>query len=130
MSFKVDYKLCRVSLYDKLLIGVLLLFSFISLLSFKNSAVKDGKAVVYHNGDLLEEICLRKKEVKELHLAKGRMKIETRKGSVRVLESSCPHKLCVNMGWIKNKRQAIVCVPNKVLIEIKGVDSQYDAVSY
>ena len=122
-------KLFKISLYDKLLITLILLFSLVSLLSFKGPELEDKKCVIYHDGDLLEKISLNKDEIKELHLPEGSMKLEIKKGRIRVLQSSCPHGLCVDIGWIKTDRIPIVCVPNKVIIEIKGSDSHYDAIS-
>lgn len=37
---------------------------------------------------------------------------------VRVVESACPDKICVNTGWIWNSAQSIACLPNKVVIKI------------
>lgn len=37
---------------------------------------------------------------------------------VRVVESACPDKICVNTGWIWNSAQSIACLPNKVIIKI------------
>ena len=122
-------KLWQVSIYDKLLITVILLFSVVSLLAFKDSKPENKKGIIYHNGVLLDKISLDRYQIKELNLPEGNMKLEIKKGRIRVLESSCPHGLCVDMGWIKTDRMPIVCVPNKVIIEIKGDDSNYDAIS-
>jgi hypothetical protein len=129
MDTHTKSKICKISLYDKLLIGLILLFAVGSFLSFKTFELKTKKCLVYHNGSLLEEIDLRKDGIKELHVAEGRMKLEVSKGRIRVLQSSCPRGLCIQAGWITTGRMPIVCVPNKILIEIKGCDYQYDAVS-
>jgi hypothetical protein len=44
------------------------------------------------------------------------MTIEISKGKVRVIESTCPDKLCVKSGWLESANSAIVCVPNKIVI--------------
>jgi hypothetical protein len=129
MDTHTKSKICKVSIYDKLLIGLILLFAVGSFLSFKTSQLKTKKCFVYHDGSLLEEIDLKKDGIKELHVTEGRMKLEVSKGRIRVLQSSCPRGLCIQVGWISTGRMPIVCVPNKILIEIKGSDSQYDAVS-
>jgi len=62
---------------------------------------------------------------------KGRVVIEVKEGRVRVVESSCFQKICVNTGWINKPGQNIVCLPNKVLVTIEGKKSPtMDAVSY
>ncbi len=59
------------------------------------------------------------------------MEIEVKEGRIRVLKSDCPQKICVQTGWISKPGQTIICVPNKVLIEIVGIsNAEYNAVSY
>lgn len=41
-------------------------------------------------------------------------------GSVRMLEASCPDQVCVHTGAIDKPGQTIVCLPNRVVIEISG----------
>ena len=50
-------------------------------------------------------------------------------GHVRMLEASCPDQVCVNQGWISDSTLPIVCLPNKVIIEIVGEEGQLDAVT-
>ena len=53
-----------------------------------------------------------------LHLKNGYMLIRVKNGKIRVVESTCPLKLCVKRGWIDKVGEMIVCVPNRVSIEI------------
>ena len=50
-------------------------------------------------------------------------------GHIRMLEASCPDQVCVNQGWISDSTLPIVCLPNKVIIEIVGEGSELDAVT-
>lgn len=63
----------------------------------------------------------------------GFNKIEVAKDYVRVLEADCPNKLDVLQGKIKNVGQSIVCIPNRMIIEIKSknnhkLEDEMDAV--
>ena len=51
---------------------------------------------------------------------------------VRVLNSNCPRQICRHAGTITQPSQTLVCVPNKVLVEIASGsgDSELNAVSY
>nr|MCR5671645.1 NusG domain II-containing protein [Butyrivibrio sp.] len=52
-------------------------------------------------------------------------------GSARLTEASCPDHLCVHMGSINKAGESIICLPNKVIVEIRsslGEDTDYDAV--
>ena len=55
--------------------------------------------------------------------------IVAEKGRIRVLEASCPDQVCVNQGWISDSTLPIVCLPNKLVIEIVGGESELDAVT-
>ena len=51
-------------------------------------------------------------------------------GSAFLESASCPDKLCVHMGKINKVGQSIICLPNKVVIEIRGKEnSDYDTVT-
>ncbi|MEA4896220.1 MAG: NusG domain II-containing protein [Oscillospiraceae bacterium] len=50
-------------------------------------------------------------------------------GTAEITEASCPDKLCVKQGKAEYDGQSIICLPNKVVVEIKGgKKSDYDAV--
>ena len=40
-------------------------------------------------------------------------------GRVKVVKSSCKLKICVKKGWIRDPKDSIVCVPNKVVIHFR-----------
>ena len=53
-------------------------------------------------------------------------------GTARIEEASCPDGICVNTGRISRSGQSIVCLPNKVVVEIisaQGDDAGVDIVT-
>jgi hypothetical protein len=51
-------------------------------------------------------------------------------GTVRVVSSPCPEKICIKTGRISKPGQWIACLPNRVFISIRGKRSeQPDAIS-
>ncbi len=56
--------------------------------------------------------------------------VEIRTGAVRVAESDCPKGVCRHAGWVSRPGRAIVCVPNRVAVEITGEPPGVDAESY
>jgi len=57
----------------------------------------------------------------------GTAKVEIGDGRVRILNSPCPLKICEKKGWISNKGDFIICIPNRVVIRITG--EKYDAIT-
>ncbi len=51
-------------------------------------------------------------------------------GEADIIEAGCPDKTCVRMRKIKYKGETLVCLPNKVVVEIKGEgEDDFDAVA-
>lgn len=40
--------------------------------------------------------------------------------TVRVIHSTCPDHLCEDMGKISSQGEVILCVPNRISVEIRG----------
>jgi hypothetical protein len=119
-----EFNFRKVTQSEILLIAVILLFSIAAILwnwSGDSRNDKDGGMVAVHlQGKALERVSLEKDTI--VVLPNGEMKIEVKDSRVRVASSNCPNQLCVNTGWIKTAGEIIVCVPNKVLIEIEATD--------
>jgi hypothetical protein len=121
----------KVTVIDVALVVLILFFSIGAILYTKlgpNAQLsKVSEAYVYQGGKLFEHMRLDKDQ----EVILGRMLIEIKEGRIRVRESDCPRKICVNTGWIKTPGQVIACVPNKVLVEIKSAGPPLlDAVVY
>ena len=43
---------------------------------------------------------------------------EIRGGEIRMTEADCPDQICVHTGWIDQEHDMIVCMPNKVVVQI------------
>lgn len=51
-------------------------------------------------------------------------------GEAAITEASCPNHLCIQQGKISADGEMIICVPNKLVVEIKGGDeAAVDAVT-
>ena len=59
----------------------------------------------------------------------GSNTIQVEPGRIRVLEADCPDQVCVDQGWIADGTVPIVCLPHKLVIEIVGGGSAFDAAA-
>lgn len=48
--------------------------------------------------------------------------IQVKGSKIRIKEASCKDQVCVRRGWIDESGETIVCLPHKLLIEIKSSD--------
>jgi len=59
----------------------------------------------------------------------GESYLEIIGGRVHMVDSACPDKLCVKTGWISSPGESIVCLPNRVVIEVVSGDGGPDVVN-
>lgn len=52
------------------------------------------------------------------------------KGRIRFEEADCPDKICVKTGWLSQKGDMAVCLPNKAIVKIEGESDKVDIVTF
>lgn len=122
----------RVRFQDVLLSVAVVSVSFWSIFAVNNvSSDNSANLVIYQNGVIIKEESLSESKTIKLPVTGGNISIEIKPGNgVRILESFCPAKVCIHTGWIKHPGETIICLPNKILLEISGKNEEYDAISY
>lgn len=56
-------------------------------------------------------------------------KVTIKNGAVSMSFSNCNGQDCIHQGEITKSGDAIICLPNKVVLEITGADAKYDTLS-
>ncbi len=56
----------------------------------------------------------------------GANTIQAEPGRIRVSHADCPDQVCVHQGWISSAAVPIVCLPNRLVIEITTHSAQED----
>ena len=72
-----------------------------------------------------------KNQVINIAGSSGITKIEIKDNKFRFVESPCPNKSCIKMGWVSLNNLSIVCLPNRVsayLVEDRPKKS-YDGIT-
>ena len=119
--------------WDKYLIILITIVSISSMFYIKNIATNEGEKYISIevNGKDYKKITFNyddKKRYLDIKTDYGYNKLEILKGKVRVIEADCPDELDVKQGFIENVGQVIVCLPNRVVVEIKGETKTYDKI--
>ena len=55
-----------------------------------------------------------------IETARGRNTLHIHDGGIEMHEADCPDQLCLSFGHIRKPGQQIVCLPNRVIVEIIG----------
>jgi hypothetical protein len=116
---------------DKYLIIVIFIISLASLIYIKNSAFnyKEKYISIQVDGKEIKKIIFDKTIIGKTIPIKtqyGYNLIEIGDEKVRVIETDCPDKLCVKQRFISKTGEVIVCLPNRLVVEIKGIDDERD----
>lgn len=88
-------------------------------------------AIVKVDGKVIKEIPFLKENVGKRFVIEskyGRNVIEMEMDRVHVIEADCPDKLDVKQGYIEREGEMIVCLPNRMTIEIQEEKDDLDAV--
>lgn len=101
-------------------IDILLLFSIIIIGSIflvggKLTAIKGDTVIVTLDGNIYNEYPLYEDAQISIN---GTNIAVIENGSVYMKSASCPDHLCINQGKVNDSSKKIVCLPNKVTIEV------------
>ena len=119
---------------DLILIGVLLmvaLAAYFGISFFQGANTKNGVAVVTIDDVEYGRFPLVVDTEERIEVPDGSYNLLViQDGKADVTEASCPDGICVNHRAISKQGQSIVCLPNKVVVEIEnGEESDLDAVT-
>lgn len=113
--------------YDIILVITIFLLGVIGyfyVLSIDSS--DDLIAIVTYDSNVVLEIDLSIDDIYVIDAYLGDVVIEVLDNKIRVVEENSPLNICSNMGFIDNVRSIIVCLPNKVMIELKNKYNNLD----
>lgn len=105
------------------LIVILLLIAINSFFILNNNSSKK-EAYIYYDGEIIKKINMNMMYEEQFIVdgLLGEVTIEYTYGKIRVIEETSDKNLCSKQGYISNVGEAIVCLPNLVVIEIKTSD--------
>lgn len=69
-------------------------------------------------------------EDQEISINGGTNILVIKNNRAKMKEANCPDQLCVNQKAISKNNESIICLPNKVVVEVESREnSEFDAVS-
>lgn len=116
---------------DFILIVIILAVAAAGLL-YMNIMNKDGDMVIIKvDGKVYKELPLNKDATLKIKGAgHGWNELIIKNGKADIVDADCPDKLCVKQRAIEKDGETLVCLPNKVIVEIESSkESEVDAVA-
>ena len=112
----------KISLFRKndiLILVVLLILAVAGFFAFRFFKSGEGNSVlVTVDGELLGEYELEDDSMVKIEGKVGECILVIEDGMAYMNEADCPNQICVNHSPISFKGETIVCLPNRVIIEI------------
>lgn len=115
----------QMKLGDKILIGVLIILSIFSFWYIQNinKNINSQYVSVQVDGREIKQIDFATSDRvihETIQTEYGRNVLEIGRDYVKVIEADCPDQLDVLQGAIDSPGQLIVCLPNRLIIEVRG----------
>lgn len=94
---------------------------------------------LFNDDNLIAQIYVEGKEIVEINLndvseaytfsPKSGTVISVKKGAICFCEASCKDEICIESGWLTSKGHTAACLPERIVITIKGADKT-DMMTY
>ncbi len=110
----------KVSIKELIITAVIVLIGITAFIVFESVKQNGKTAVISVDGKIIQQINLEDTENKTFALEEfENITFEVKNGKIRVVSSDCPDKICKNTGFISKSGESIICMPNKMIVEIK-----------
>lgn len=107
--------------WDIILIVFILFFCLLGIFFPFTQNNKSKYAIVYYKNNEVLRINLNTKLQKyEIKGDNGMVMIEAGEGKIRVIEEKSKKHLCSKQGYIDKEYQSIICLPNRIVIELEN----------
>ena len=91
---------------------------------------KGSQVVIYVDQKEIGRYDLDTDTTKEIQAAKGTNTLVIENSMAYVTDADCPDQLCVHQKAASKNHESIICLPNKVVVEVDGSEeSEFDAVA-
>lgn len=104
--------------YNLIFIFVVVLIGLIIGAIYFLTSKTGGKVRVSVDGELYGTYSLTENRIVEIKSAYGDNTLEIRDGKANMCSGNCPDGLCVRMRAIDKNGQSIICLPNKVVVDV------------
>ncbi len=129
----------RVITKGDILVAIFILAAFLVSMGFfwLNPGEEEGediKAVIELHGEVVDRVDLPPEgETKEVEVPlkdvdyEAKVQLEHNRARVQEMpEDVCPLGICADTGWVSREGEAIVCVPNRLIIHLEGLEDDDD----
>ncbi len=100
---------------DFIIIGAIAVTFVLSIVLLASFSKQGSRVVIKQNNEIVYDRSIKLNNTVDLNANTIVIKDET----VYMQDAGCKNQICVNTGKISKKGESIICLPNKVIVEIK-----------
>ena len=118
---------------DFVIIAVLMVLSFLPEIILGASVGKGLNNTITVAGKLYKTVPLSAhtgEDIIEINTKWGTNIVQVKDNKIGIIDADCPDKVCMNPAYIEKAGESLVCLPHKVMIEIKGELEEDIILSY
>lgn len=108
---------------DIILLVVILVIVAIATISWYAVRPVGQQAAIYINGKLKGEYPLSHNQT--ISYPEVGITVAIADGKIGITDSDCKDKICIHSGYIYRSGERIICAPNKLVIVVRGKQSEY-----
>ena len=106
------------SISDILIVSVIIIVALVGIIFVTTASGNVTEVKITVNGEVYKEASL-KSDKKQVIKINDTNTVVIENGYVYMQDADCKDQLCVKQGKISNEGESIVCLPNKIIVEIE-----------
>ena len=115
---------------DGVLLALLVCLSIGAFFFLSSVTAKKGEVWIYEGGHLVGYYPLNMERTLKIRGPLGITVVRIHHGEAAIISAPCPRKLCEKMGPIPRHGSVIICIPNRIIVEVKKRKGQnLDAIT-
>ena len=128
MSLKETIKDATIA--DRVIFVSLIIISLTGIIFIKEVLPAGNYVNIEVDGKLLYRYPIDTDRTVHVQSHYGSLDVEMKGSMVRVINATCPNKICERQGWVRNG--AIICLPSRIVVMVggkKGGEQRIDAIT-
>jgi hypothetical protein len=105
---------------DRILLVSLLVLSLSGIFFIKEFIPHAQGVMIEVDGKVTHRYQMDTDRVVKVDGSHGHLTVEIKDRKVRVIDASCPNRICERQGWIRNG--AIICIPGRITVTVGAPD--------
>lgn len=110
---------------DLILVGIVLLVSLVLLIGVHFIQKQQGDRVIIKlDGKVYGQYPLTEDKTITIQTSHGMNQVEIKQNKVSIRQADCPDQVCVRHRPIDSPYQSIICLPHKLVVEVKKTETE------